>query len=1230
MESLQHCFRQYDILHSRIVLDSSGFPYWQADHTFDLPFDFIQADGLSAAQLHDRICQLADKPLMLKKEFPCRFYLFRISSREHLLMVIFHHCMMDGKGMQRFTEYLSQVYNCLKNRQDIRHLQAPVFHAYQEQNDSYLMSPMRKQGAAEIYNYLKDTPFVTHMPFTDKTTGDRPAPYQLVLGKGLMHECNAFCEKHHHTMFRVLAACWGTVLCRMLNIERVVIDHSINLRSAAEKDYTGVMINNMPLLIDVSSCATSLQLLESIRNGRRLLRNYAFVDYIDLLTELRKLAPNLYGSTPNIIINYPRPLDLIRLDLEGCTSETFHTPIVGTSESLGLHIFDDEEGTCLFTYQPIIPLDFIKELAQSFKSVLSQMIEENSHLCDYELVSTERRQAIIANNVVRPFEMRHDLLRQIRHYAETEPDKQAVVCQSERLSYAVFEQLTDHIARQVLQRRGVATGPFHVAVCMDRSLYTIPVIVGILKAGATYIPIDSGTPLARVEYILNDSQAAFLIADAVTTVPSSTCPQVLVEDLLASAQQDSHPLPGMLPATPYIIYTSGTTGKPKSTPISSLALHQLIDNILHHNKWIHAASRVLQMASISFDASVVDIFPTLYSGATIVMATEQERKDIDLLHALLRREHVSFATIPPAVMGVLPNEGLEDLQTLVFAGESTPQKVFDRWLNRGIRIVNAYGPTENTVCSTFADVLEGSSPHNIGKPLQNVSCYVLDDHLHLLPFGVPGELCLGGNQLTAGYLNQKELNDQKFMKNPFATSEQVKAGVNQVLYRTGDLVSLRPDYSIEFIGRTDYQVKLNGYRIELEEIGQCLQTHPSVSQAFCVVETSDSGHQQLLAYVAPNSLSSTVGSRQLQKWLSDRLPPYMVPTRWIFVDGFQLTQNGKIDRSLLPQVDSAFDLSEQSDYVAPETASEHLLCGIFAKILEVEKVSVEANLFEIYGLESIQVMTAVYEANRQGIELSVSTFYKNKSIRNSLKDNNIYPYYWLNEDDGDKPVIILVCGLVYLHPSHDALLDLLIDRYSILVLDSIHEFFFMRERCTFRHLLDHYMEVLPKMLKGKNVFGVTGWCIGGEISLQLAIELQQAGIASPVVFSLDGYLHHNMGKNTPLFVMNFPNQPPEVNRERDRIKNEFIESAFFRPYSGTVYCFFADQFSKYPPNGEILTDEEVAFNYKSFMENSYNWENSQPGCIVTYLHDNHYTFLQRKNMVQVVKVIDEVRKQLNM
>ena len=1219
--SLDIFMHEHELFHSTIITDKEGYPYWDVRESFNVPLTVIPASGMSDEELISVVEEKTLIPFNLKNDLPCRFYLLEIGTEDFIFVPVFHHCLTDGHGIRLFSERLSIIYNSLIRKTSIPASIVPSVEAVNQAVNQAIAEVQHREGVKDVASYLHDVPLVTPIP-PSIAGGMKGKRGQLAfqLGADLVSHCQSFCNDCNHTLFRLFSSSWGLTLCKMLGTDKLVLDHAVDVRPNDCQNAIGVMVNNQPLLIDISALSTSYQLLDAVKEGRRLLNRNAMVDYIDLMHELRTRGQ--HDTTPNLLINYPLASKPVNMDLDGCSSENFHHLVRESSETIGLHLYDDSVGTSLIMYQDFVPRYFVEELAATFQTVLAQMVAGNKELADFELVNRERKDTIILRNEVRPFHLGKTVLEQIKSHSIAFADKPAVKCGTDCLTYSEFETLTNQIAF-FLKKEKPAAGQFRVAIYKERNIYTIPAILGALKAGATYIPIAPDAPKRSVEHILNDSNAQLLITDRNTCLVQASCKCVHIEDVIASGITLPSDFSPEMPSTAYIIYTSGTTGRPKATPLSSLALHQLIDNILHYNKWIDSSDVVLQTASISFDASVVDIFSALYVGSTIVMTNAEERKDTQLLFSLLKRENVTFATIPPAVMTIVKAQDLPAMKTLVFAGESTPKDVFDRWQGRGVRLVNAYGPTENCVCSTFADVGIDSSPSNIGKPLRNVSCYVLDDNMHLLPFGVTGELYIGGNQLTEGYLNQEELNTRMFLKNRFATATQTSEHVNQILYRTGDMVYLNPDYSIEFLGRSDFQTKLNGYRIELEGIESLLMTHPLVQYAVCKVEEDGNGHRQLTAYIEEaKSVEGKLEVDQLRKYLAEHIQHYAIPARWYFVEHFNLTANGKIDRAHIPAYKDVTK-SIASTFEQPASASEHIMADIFARILEVDSISVTADLFEEYGLESIMAMTAVYEAKNMGVDFSVASLYKCKSIRACLQEHKLCPYYWFNECDDNRPVVILVCGFVFLKPYHIDLVNLLKDKYSILVLESLHEFFYMKEEVSLRKLLEGYMEVLPQMLQGKRVFGIMGWCVGGEIALQLAIELQQAQIASPIVFSLDGYLHYDTAKDAPLFAWDFPGLSDEVNREQARIRDLFIYSTFFRPYSGKVYSFLADQFKKDPPNGEQLTDEELEYMYNSFKNNPSVWKTMQPDCIIQFLHDNHYFFIQKKNMIEVLKVMDK-------
>lgn len=438
--------------------------------------------------------------------------------------------------------------------------------------------------------------------------------------------------------------------------------------------------------------------------------------------------------------------------------------------------------------------------------------------------------------------------------AEARPDREASVWNGQRTSYGELQGMSGRVAAAIRRRLNSVDGqPVPIGIRLQEKGHLPAGILGILKSENSYVPLDASLPQERLEFILKDAGIRLVLCDTPLTGEGLAC--LTMEEALACDGEKTPPVRVRPEATAYIIYTSGTTGQPKGTPVShaSLALFAESQSGIFN---LQAESRVLQYANMGFDASVLEMFPALLSGSTLVMPTETERKDADRLLGLLESENVSHALIPPALLALLPYRRLPCLRVLVVGGESTPEDVMVKWA-QGRTLLNEYGPTENTVVTTCAEFTAGCRPDNIGQPLPGVSCYVVDKDMNLMPDGVAGELCIGGLQLTGGYLHRDTLNREKFVENPFALPEDKARGVNTRLYRSGDKAVRIADGSFLYLGRMDSQVKLRGFRIELDEIARQLERHPDVLQALAVLKKTENGHPYIAAYVVAREDSPT-------------------------------------------------------------------------------------------------------------------------------------------------------------------------------------------------------------------------------------------------------------------------------------------------------------------------------------------------------------------------------------
>jgi amino acid adenylation domain-containing protein len=394
----------------------------------------------------------------------------------------------------------------------------------------------------------------------------------------------------------------------------------------------------------------------------------------------------------------------------------------------------------------------------------------------------------------------------------------------------------------------------------------------------------------------------------------------------------------------YAIYTSGSTGQPKGVTIE----HRSLGNLTQAQQQLFdlkPTSRVLQFASIGFDASVWEIFMAIISGATLIMGTATTLMPGDDLLHILARHAVTHATLPPTALSVLPIDELPALSQIIVAGEACPLELAQQWAV-GRRFSNAYGPTESTVCATVASIEADHQNLQIGRPIANTQVYILDSQLQPVPIGVAGELHIGGDGLARGYLNRPELTQSKFVTNPFASDKSAR------LYKTGDLARYLPDGNIEFLGRIDHQVKIRGFRIELGEIETVLSSHPHIRQTVVIVVEDAAENKRLVAYVV--SEEEELSTQQLREFLQQQLPAYMVPSAFMMLDTLPLTPNGKVDRKALPATDGSRP-NLQNGYIPPTTDLQKQIATIWQEVLQVDKVSIEDNFFDLGGHSLLMV-----------------------------------------------------------------------------------------------------------------------------------------------------------------------------------------------------------------------------------------------------------------------------------
>jgi amino acid adenylation domain-containing protein len=543
-------------------------------------------------------------------------------------------------------------------------------------------------------------------------------------------------------------------------------------------------------------------------------------------------------------------------------------------------------------------------------------------------------------------------------------------------SYAELDARAAGLAHRL---RELGAGPDErVALLVGRNADLPAAVLGVLRAGAAYLPIDPATPARRVGEILADAGAVALVTDAARLAgldrPPSPPTVVLDRADPLPARQDPGEGPGHSPDNlAYVIYTSGTTGTPKGVMVEHHSVVDFVDAIREAYR-ITAADRVLQFASLAFDVSVFDIFAALTSGATLVIVDDDTRRDPGRLAAALREHRVTVAELPPAILPMLDPADLPDLRLLSLGGEPFAGSLAAPWTARGVSVFNGYGPTETTVAVTLAEC-PGEWPDNppIGRPMANHQALVLDAAGQPSPIGVAGELCIAGPGVARGYLGRPGLTAERFVRNPYGDESRER------MYRTGDLARWRPDGALEFLGRVDRQLKVRGYRVEPQEIEAVLADYPGVRAV--VVEPYDRPEQEreLAAYLQVDGADEP-GVSQLRAFLAERLPPYLVPAYYVTLPELPRTRTGKIDRAALPAPGGERP-NLGSAYEAPRDEIEKVLAEeIFAPLLEVSNVGVLDNFFELGGSSLAATRLLARITSTFGVRVDLADFFDEPTI----------------------------------------------------------------------------------------------------------------------------------------------------------------------------------------------------------------------------------------------------------
>lgn len=898
------------------------------------------------------------------------------SGNTNVLLLTLHHIIADGWSIGILVHELITLYNSFVHGKNsplaALSIQYADFAEWQRKNIAHL-------ALNEHLEYWKKK--LANLPEVIELPLDRPRPpirtfhskrQSIVLPEKFRTSLNEISRQRGVTSFMVLLAAFNVLLHRYTGQTDIVVGTDVANRNLPETEcLIGFFVNQLVLRIAISGTPTFDELLRQVQNS--CLEAYAAQDVpfdavVEALKPRRSLQHSLLFQVKLVFQNSPAPAskaaDLkffpMEIDPETLNLDLF-VNILKTRD--GIHISLDYN-TDIFN-----PATATRIL-EHFRNVLMAAVEfPDQRVSELQLLSEHERKQIVTdwNQTALEFPRDSCLAELLERTCKAMPDAIALSSEEVQLSYSELNSSANRFGNY-LKKLGVRP-EVAVGICLPRSVGFVITILGVLKAGGAYLPLDPELPTERLAFMIENAGALIVITNEAirATLPNYGVLFISLENEEAairvedSSDYQAQVLPENLA---YMVYTSGSTGVPKAVMVT----HRSVCNLAQTQKILFgmdSESRVLQFASWSFDASVSELWTTILAGGCLCLASRQELQDSAELQNIMHREQITTVTMPPSLL-LAWKGNVPSLRTLVVAGEACSQEVASHWA-QGRRFINAYGPTETTVCVSLEQSTTGECP-GIGRPIGNVQAYVLDQYLEPVPVGVIGELFVGGAGVTRGYAGQPGITAQRFVPDPFSNESGSR------IYRTGDSVRLKENGLLEFIGRNDDQVKIRGYRIEPGEIEAALVMHPAIEQAAIIATEAEGAERKLIAYIVPSN-QAVPDSLQLREFLLQRLPDYMVPAAWIELKEMPLSANGKVDRKRLRGV-TASHLKTPKIYEPPQSAVEMVLAEIWSELLSVTPIGIRDNFFDLGGHSLLGTLLTSRIGDLLAVELSLRNIFE--------------------------------------------------------------------------------------------------------------------------------------------------------------------------------------------------------------------------------------------------------------
>ncbi len=934
-------------------------------------------------------------PYHLENEPAIRATLIRMDDQDHVFILMMHHLVCDWSSEGVLWRELSALYRSYCRNEALalpaltwQHGDYAVWERQQSTKaavaDDLAFWVENLRGAAPLLELPSDRPRPQVLFY-------RGARHRFRLNRTLTEAFRQLSRRERKSLFALFTAALDALLYRYTGQEDILLGIPIAERDRPEcQSMIGFLLHTHVLRTEVKGELTFRELVGRVQQAALNLYEHRSVPFDHVVRAVQPERSLSYSPLFQVMVNWrDRDQNLCFIGMEGLNIESVLVDSKISKFDLTLFLTDmGEEVWAEIEYSTdLFDPARIERMFGHYQTVLEAVAADpDQRLSELPLLPhAERRQLLVQwNNTKVDYPSTTSIQEPFEAQAARTPDRVALVFERQTLSYGELNRRANQLAHHL---RGLGVGPnMLVGLCVKRSLDMAVGLLGILKSGAAYVPMDPVYPKERLQYILDDSNASVVLTQEslVDALPSFSGQLICLDKDWAKIARESDKNPGaqLNPENlAYVLFTSGSSGKPKGVEISHRAVVNFL-NSMREVPGVTAQDTLLSVTTLSFDIFGLEIWLPLTSGAKVVIASEEVARDGKELAALMRQSGATIMQATPSTWRLLLEAGWEGNPHLkiLCGGEAWPDELAEQLLPKCSALWNMYGPTETTIWSAVHQVRAGM-PVSIGHPIANTEFYVVDSHLQPVPVGVPGELLIGGAGLARGYLNRPDLTTEKFIADRF------RPDAGSRLYRTGDLVRYREDGTLEFLQRIDQQVKIRGFRIELGEIESVLRSHPGVREAVAVVPARGEarGEKQLTAYVVPAGKPACT-TAELRDYLKQKLPAYMVPAAFSVLESLPLTPNGKIDRKALSgkgyaSVEGLSEYDFAYDWTLPrKTLLEAQLLQIWQEVLGARYMGVRDSFFDLGG-HSLLALKMIDKVNKLfDVSLSVPTFFMDPTI----------------------------------------------------------------------------------------------------------------------------------------------------------------------------------------------------------------------------------------------------------